>query len=478
MSMKKILMTAVAVSALSAGVANAATISTASKVGMTALYASGATLVPTTATNGPEAFSIANEVVVAATDKVYTQLIIAPSSGTAIGAGQYLVTYTVSGGTFDNAVGATGDLVPTFTGTGTVNSVSVNTPTTYSFVVTVDAASFILTLPLKIPVVLGTAKAPVVVSGSIVTLAGSVAVDGGAIAPVTIVNYRDGLTFGATAANKVLTLNTGYKAFTVGTDAALAAIGSAVGFATTAGSGTTASDVIYKGFTSADTLTTASISTVKLTVAGDLGSFDARIAAADTTTDSQAPDAPTTAPGTFLAASANNLTSLKAQTATVVLKQKTTAVAGNASAYTVTPVVTVAAGLTAPTFATANLGSVSLEGTNFYAAWVGDGTNGISYSIRLGNRTAAQVTGIQVTVLNSVNAVATATCNVGNLPASGELVITSAALKTCFGSFGRADLRITAQALTTAMTAKMRSVSANIVNEQSLGGGTTTAAAN
>jgi len=478
MSMKKILMTAVAVSALSVGVANAATISTSSKVGMSSAYASGATLVPTTAANGPEAFTIASEVNVAVTDKVYTELVIAPSSGTAIGAGQYLVTYTVSGGTFDNAVGATGDLAPTFTGTGTVNSVSVNNATTYSFVVTVDAASFILTLPLRVPVLLGTAKAPVVVSGSIVTLAGSVAVDGGAVAAVTIVNYRDGLTFGATAASKVLTLANGYKTFTVGVDATSALIGTAVGFGTTAGSGTTLTDVVYSGFLSTSALTTAAVSTVKLTVAGDLASFDARIAAADGTTDSQAPDAPTTAPGTFLAASANNLTSLKAKTATAVLKQKATAVAGNASDYTITPVVTVAAGLTAPTFAAVNLGSVSLEGTNFYAAWVGDGSNGINYSIRLGNRTAAAVPGIQVTALNSVNAITTATCTVGTLPASGELLITSATLNTCFGAFGRADLRITAQALTTAMTAKMRSVSAGVVNEQSLGGGTATASAN
>jgi hypothetical protein len=478
MSIKKILMAAVAVSALSVGVANAATISTSSKVGMTSGYASGATLVPTTPANGPEAFSIANEVVVAAADKVYSELVIAPSSGTAIGAGQYLVTYTVSGGTFDNAVGATTDLIPTFTGTGTVNSVSVNNATTYSFVVTVDASSFIMTLPLRIPVLLGTAKAPVVVSGSIVTLAGSVAVDGGAVAPVTIVNYRDGLTFGATAASKVLTLLNGYKTFTVGVDTTLASIGTAVGFATTAGSGTTASDVVYKGFLSTDTLTTASVSTVKLTVSGDLASFDARIAASDGTTDSQGADAPTTAPGTFLAANANNLTSLKAKTATAVLRQKATPLAGNASDYTITPVVTVAAGLTAPTFAAVNLGSVSLEGTNFYAPWVGDGSNGINYLIRLGNRTAAAVPGIQVTVLNSVNAVATATCNVGTLPASRELVINSATLQTCFGAFGRADLRITAQALTTAMTAKMRSVSAGVINEQSLGGGTVNASAN
>ena len=45
-------------------------------------------------------------------------------------------------------------------------------------------------------------------------------------------------------------------------------------------------------------------------------------------------------------------------------------------------------------------------------------------------------------------------------------------------SFGRADLRITAQVSSSSLTAKMRSVAAGVVNEQSLGGGSDVAKTN
>ena len=487
MSMKKILMAAVAVSVISASAASAATISTTSKIGTAAGYASGGATIANSV-SGYEPYSLANEVTLTAASKVYTILDVAPSSGTAIGAGQYLVTYTVSGGTFDNAVGATTDLTPAFTGTGTVNSVSVNSPTTYSFVVTVNAASFVTGLTLKVPVLLGTARAPVVVSGSITTLAGAVAVDGGAIPAVTVVDYRNGLTFGATPASPVLSLAAGFKAFLnpvlaspANADVLTRQIGTAVGFAKTS-SLTVGSDKVYSD-TLATEMATTVITSAVLTVAGDLSALDAKIADAAGTAGVLGADVIATAPGVITTPAASlQLGYLQGKTASISLAEKATALAASAGSYSITPVVAVSAGLTAPTFASTALGSVSLEGTNFIASWVGDNSNGINYSIRLGNKSASAISSVTVALLNpyttgtSGSVASTATCSVGPLPASGELVITSATLTGCFGAFKRSDVRITIQGLSSVLTAKMRTVAAGVVTEQTLGNGVVDAA--
>jgi len=474
--MKKILMAAVAVSVMSAGAVSAATISTSTTIGMTGSvpsYAGGTSILRTG--GGYEPYTIANEVNnIDANSAVKSKIVISPSSATAIAAGTYLITYNVTGGTFDNAVSSTSNLVLTTSvdgGSATVNSVSVNSTGTYSFIVTV-ASGYLTSMALQVPIRLGLTKATVAVGGSIVSAVGAVDVDGGDIAPVTIVDYRDGLTFSATPVNHVLTLASSYMYFA---DSGFfpsygKPIGSSVGFGVTAGAAV--SDTPFKDFISGP-LTTASITAAKLVVAGDLAAFDARIAAANGYSYAQAPDS-ALAPGTFLAASANNLTSLKAKTATIVLKPKAPDKSGNASAYTLAaPVVTLASGLTALEFNTLDLGLVSLEGNQFYAAWVGDGSNGINYSVRIGNRTTAAISDVLVTLLNSTNTVtAQATCNLGTLAASGELVINSARLQTCFGAFGRGDFRFTVNTLDSGVTAKMRSVSAGVVNEISLGGGT------
>lgn len=473
MSMKKILMAAVAVSALSTGAASAATLSNASLV-------AGVSLAPFTPANLYEPYSIANELKLDATSEVATSLIITPTTGTTIGAGQYLVTVNVSGGTFNTTGLNTGSLTFNKTGPGavTVNAVSTAPTSTGSqtFVVTVDAATFVTDATLVVPIKLGTARTPVVVSGSIVTQSGSVAVDGGTIAPVTIVDYRDGFTFGATANDAQLTLASSFKSFAVAGPhiATAATIGSAVGFGTTSSTTpATISDAVFGALTGGVPLTTAPITGATVTLTGDLGSFDALVTA-------QAPTAPLTAPGVFTATT--SLATLLLKTATVSLNRKVTVpvggLAGNASTYALGATVTTSALFTAPTFSSVALGSVSLEGTNFIASWVGDGSNGISYSIRLGNKSAAAVSSVKVALLNpfttgtSGSVASTDSCDVGPLPASGELVITSANLTACFGAFKRSDVRITIQGLSSSLTAKMRTVAAGVVTEQTLGNGT------
>lgn len=462
MSMKKILLTAVAVSALSAGVASAASISTATTVGGKSMTATGA--VPPVLTTF-DAYTIANELNVATPPTAAAVIKLAPTTTTTVGSGNYVVTFNITGGTFTTAGVTVGNLAMAGTTVAsTVTSVNSVNANSIAFNVNVAAGEFVTSFDLTNTLKLGSARDTVAVNGKIDTQAGA-QVDGGVSASKTIIDYRTGYKVAATAVDTQLTLASAYKKFT----GAVTTFNIATGLAFSENVGATSGDRVYST-TTGTFVVPADLTAATLTLAGDISAFDP-------TVNAVAPDALTTNVFSAPAASAT-LGLLQAGGANVTLSQKLVPVAGNASTYAITPVVTMGAGYTAPTFSAVTLGAVTLEGTNFYAPWVGDGTNGITYSIRLGNRAATAVAGITVTLLNSQNVATATTCNAGTLPASGELLITSASLKTCFGAFGRGDLRITAQAVSTTMTAKMRSVSANVVNEQSLGGGTVNASAN
>jgi hypothetical protein len=462
--MKKILMAAAAVTALTAGVANAATFDTTgtgSTVGTKSLALPASGAVGTT----PEAYTIGNEVRLTDTSTINAVLKVNPSSGTAIGIGNYLVTFNVTGGTFDISSIATGNL--TLTGGGTVSSTSTVNAGTISFIVN-QATGNLTAMSFSVPIKTGTAKAPIAVSGSIQSTASLLPVDGGTIPSVTIVDYRDGLSFGATKADQTLTLASGFKKFSGGSgDVTAANIATAVGF--TANTGVNNTDTVQTDLVGG-ALLTGEIQSAVLTVGGDLSAFNVKVGtqAADNTAN----------PGVVTLTS---LTNLKGQSETISLNQKSTPVVGVESAYTVTPVITLSTGLNPLTYAAAKIGTVSFEGNSFYAAWVGDGTNGISYSIRLGNRTSSAVASVKASLLNpavtgtSGTVASTASCEVGPIPASGELVISSDTLKTCFGAFKRSDVKILFQSSVSSLTAKMRTVSAGMVTEAPLGGGSTVA---
>ena len=482
MSMKKILMTAVAVTALSAGAASAASISVTSKVGGKYLQPLG-TNVGTTF----DAYTIANELNVATAPTAAANLVIAPTAATTIGQGQYVITYNITGGTFTTTSVTTASLVlttndgttnyallgATVSGTGTANTIlasrvtSVNTVNANSiaFNVTIAPGEFLTVSTLNNTLKLGSARASVAVSGALTTDGGA-AVDGGTVPAKTIIDYRSAYAFDATAANQTLSLASGFKKFkTSGSDATSAVIASGMGFYVNTGAVT--GDLVYTDGAGTAALTSDLLTPV-LTLAGDVASFVP-------TVGSQGADALTTNVFTL-----SSLTNIRSAGETVTLSQKAsplTPVAGNASSYSITPVVTMASGYTAPMFAPVALGAVSIEGTSFYAPWVGDGVNGIVMRIRLGNKTATKIPAVSVTLLNATGTVTTTTCTLGEVPASGDLVITSSDLKTCFGAFGRGDLRITAQTTSTNLTAKMRSTDAFGTVEQSLGGGTSVATA-
>ncbi len=478
MSMKKILMTAVAVSALSAGAANAATLSrTLSSINAVDLQKTGSA-------TGYEAYTIANET--NAPGSATAVLTFAPSA-TGIAAGAYVVTWNVTGGTFGTVTSVTGDDASTVGLTDQVCTIS--TATTTSVAALCTSAAAVNSYTLTVPIALGTAKASVAVSGSIKTQAG-LDIDGGAITGATVVDYRSGMKAKATPVDAVLSLASGFKKFAEAVDLANTRI--ATGFGLTANnSALVASDVVYLAPGNAlDAADIAAItSAASVTVAGTLTSFAPVLGSATTGgatvawvfTDAQSP---ATAGTGNMTVTGNNLTALAAGTAVVGLKQASALVsaAGTQSGYTASIVPTVSAGYTAQSYAAVALGSVSYEGVSFLAPWVGDGSNGITYTIRIGNRGELALPYATATLLNPTTADTTGTatdgiCNLGAVPASGELLVTSSTLADCFGAFKRSDVNITigSAAAIGAVTAKMRASAAGIVSDVTLGGGATVA---
>jgi len=480
MSMKKILMAAVAVTALTAGSANAAKFSLANtRLGTDNTYALGITALSSTV-DVPEAFTIANEYTPSSSTIVYNKIVVSPTTASAIGQGNYVVTFNLTGGefsspstidtTFLTGVGAVAPLAGTDV---TVTSMGATSATSVSFNVTVNTGKFVGALTFNAPVLTGTARTPISMTGSITT--GGSAVDGGTIASIPLIDYRNGYSFTATKAATVkLSIASGFKKFGSGSvDATSAGLGTVVGFVTTNGTGLAAngyqvSDYVFKN-TSTDTtgaaptnlIAVADISSIVATVAGDFSSFDPYIGTLQQTS------LPAAVNG-VMTLDAANLATFKAvpPTGTVGLKQKATAVAGNAASYTIAavPTITGLAGSVGVVYPAKALASTVLEGTNIYAAWVGDGSNGFNYTIRLGNLSPSAISSVKAYLLNPVNTgtsgtvASTATCEVGPIPALKEVLVTSAKLTECFGAFQRADVRLTIQTDQANLTAKLRVV--------------------
>jgi len=483
--MKKILMTAVAVSALSAGAASALTMTNASTVG-------GITVkVPTGAVAGYEPVTIASELVTSATTLTSTSFVFTPD--TTVPAGTYVVTYTITGGKFKTStVTPTGIVTGGGTSTPTISS-SGDTQVVVSYVNTTALTSFTLASDIYV----GTAKTPITISASVATPGGT-QVDGGATAATTVLDYRSGFAFKATAANKVLTLVDSFKKFTGSSVTAdLATVVGVIANDTYTALGVITKDLVYSDLVGTRVNPNTLISGISLKMGGDLSAarFRAYEAAGPTTVYADASTTDTiTAASPILGTLKQAITTATvdgvdipvAQTGIVGLATLATPVAGVESAYTITPTVTMAtpASYAAPTFTAKAIGSVTYEGTTFYAPWFGDGSNGIGYTIRLSNSGTTAIPFVQLKlgspfVAGTSGSVAgTANCSVGTIPAKGELLITSAIANACFGGFKRGDLTvITGNAGTAATTAKMRATAVNgTVTEVTLGTGAAAAA--
>jgi len=475
--MKKILMAAAAVTALTAGSAGALTIDKAGTPVNTVSIA------PSTNTLGivTEPYTLASETIVSSATNVSFVAKLTPAAAAGLTQGNsYIVTFTIAGGTFETTGIGTGDIGALGTGNTTTSTGEV-TPTKIQYVLQsaatggTNVAITAITWTSK-GIIPGTDKSPVTVTASLANLTSPTQViDGGAVS-ATVLDFRQGLTFKASPADKTLSIASGFKKFgnlTDGptADTTTASIGTSVGFTNTGTANTLTSDKVYK--TGATEIDGTVVTSADLTVTGNLSSFDARIGSGST---AQLADVAT---GVISTLNNTNLGTLQTAGSSITLQPKATPVTGVESGYSVKPTsVVMSTGFLPGTFAAKTIGSVSFDGVNIYAPWVGDGTNGISYSIRLGNRTATAVGNVKATLLNPVatgtsgTVASTVACDVGSIPASGELIVNSDVLKACFGSFKRSDVRLTIQASKDSVTAKMRTASAGVVNEATLGTGT------
>ena len=109
--------------------------------------------------------------------------------------------------------------------------------------------------------------------------------------------------------------------------------------------------------------------------------------------------------------------------------------------------------------------TIEREGTNFIAPWTGGSQAQSQSVIRLSSTgTASGSVFVQLTNAYTSGNVAIAdpvSCNVGSVPAAGDLVIGQPALKACFGDFLRGDLLITVEGASAQLTAKMRNITPN-----------------
>ncbi len=506
MSMKKILMAAAAVTALTAGVANAATLDlTNSTIGSTNLAQAGGT----SSTTVSEPYTIASEL--NAPGSIPSVLQFVPTGS--IAAGTYLVTWTISGGTFDTtSVVYSG--VQTVLATVTAQTTSPSTGSATSLTGIFSSTNTPTSFKVAVPIITGTGKSPVVITGSITTQQG-VAVDGGAIAAQTVIDYRAGLKLQSTNRTATLALST-FKQF-YGWDASAtpaantsskisnAVIATAVGYAAndnpTAASDGRTSDFVWAAPGTAGAVGTkvsgnvgTLVSSSSITISGSFSAFQPVLASASPTggvttdyafTNTQSP---TTLGTGSMTLTGTQSSAFNAGTAVIGLLplDSTALVAGSESTYSITATPSAQTGYTAQTYAAKSLGSVVFEGTTINAPWVGDGTNGINTTIRLNNQSAtAAIPYVQVKLISpfttgtSGSVASTATCSVGAVPAGGELLITSEKLQACFGNFKRADVTVTLGAgVATGVTAKMRTTAVNgTVSEVTLGKGSGTALA-
>ncbi len=477
MSMKKILMAAAAVTALTAGSANAISIANTTSMGTNSitLATSGS------ASGSSDPYTLANEIITPASTVVVSTVRSTLAQVLASGT-EYIVTYTLTNGTFENV--STDPIIATnLTSLDNANTPTAVTMGTQSLgTVTTNKAEFVFTpgagnLKTLIWATKGikplSTKQAVTITVSIArTSSPTIAIDGGASAAATLIDFRDSVSFKATAKNQTLSIASGFKKFTPAsgtTDATYGDLATAMGISIAAASSVGGTnDVVYKNGTGG-AVASSDVATAVLTIGGDLSKLDGRLGSA------QLADTGTT--NTFTVDS-TNLSVFQGGTATFGLVGKTTALVGTEGSYTVTPVLTMSTGLTAPTIAATKIGSVSFEGTSLFVPWVSDGANGTNNVIRIGNKSATvAVTSVKASLLNptvagtSGTVASTATCELGTIAAAGELTINSAALTTCFGAFKRSDVRLTVQGAADNLTLKMRSSTAGITTENIVGSG-------
>jgi len=487
MTMKKILMAAVAVTALTAGAANAASI-TSAKV-------SDVTVVDTV--NGDTAlrylpYRIASETKIGANgittlgDYTKTFVTMGIDQGKIPG-GVYNVSFTYTGPVgFTNAV-APADLISNATGATCLDASSVLVvdggqalAKTVKFQVTLPAAcslnsnalgsnSFKLQAPLTI-----TGLGSVTVTAGIST--SGTAIDNGDSTARTLIENKAGWAVSITP-DTVPTYwaLAGTTAYTDLKAADGTVVDRTLGKYTVNYVTPDTGNVIYA---SADK--TRAVSGLNLTatgvVTGDVAVVDVKAGGTSLTANGAKTSASNSVP----------TGDSKAITVAAVSGGLTASQSTKSYSLTVTPASTDNAIFTVPSAISGALQDIGLEGTSLLAPWVaGKEQTNFTTSIRLVNTGSSAVAAITLQIKAPITTLAaaaqtlkTATCTSTTLPklagieANKEIVLSKDDFEACFGSFKRADVLIVAQGANTNLSAKMRNVdsmsSAN--SEISLGG--------
>jgi len=276
---------------------------------------------------------------------------------------------------------------------------------------------------------------------------GGVAIDNGTSAAVTLISNTAGFTTTAAA-------DTGTTYWALGTGVPYRTLGGA-----DATIGTYTVDSVAGIYVTADATALASAQnlTANLSLAGDFANITATAAA------------PLVSVTPFSTATLAAQPKTAAQAITVaVTAPNTVAQSAKTFSLTVTPVTTSLL-ITAPAAYTTALQSISLEGTNYLAPWVGGNQSAANTSIRLSNSgvaTGSITLQLGAPVYNTGTTAGATTCTsstlskLSSIAANSELVISQADLTTCFGDFKRGDVTITIQAASASLTAKARNVNA------------------
>jgi hypothetical protein len=469
--MKKILMAAVAVSALSAGAASAASITSAT--------------VSSFAVTTGAAYKIANETIFGTaglntTATAADNSVVGTVTAGQLGVGTYTVTFALSGpASFQSALtnsslssnvttATTGTCVvaPTLVSGGTAGATSVTYSVNLSGTCSTSASApvdnrgpsaFTLAQPLTVTG-LGS------VTETVSFAQGGVSIDNGTSAPLTLISNVSGFTTTASAdtvatqwdldgAAPYIALSGGAFDAVVGSYI----VGSVAGVYVDAA----------LGLASAEALTS------NISVAADLTNLQVAVDGAGAVTLTRNA-AKTAATATTLA----NSTVARSLTVSTIVAN-TVSQSTKTFSLTVTPV-SASSKFTVPAAFTTALQSIALEGTNYLAPWVGGSQSSAGTSLRLSNSglaTGAVTLQLGAAVYDAGTTAGATTCTASTLAklssisANSELVISNADLTTCFGDFKRGDVTVTVQAAAASLTAKARNVNAGtgVVSEISLG---------
>jgi hypothetical protein len=506
MSIKKILMAASAVTALTAGSAGAVNITEAkvSNIGLTA---------PTIATGaGATAYTLANSAIVVDSSGVpnanaqtgASTEIVAMIGGTTSagvfdpnpGGTNYSATYTLTNATFSSAV--TNDKISLLNAGSSCNPGAVNVVS--GGAVGTSSVTAVFNIPST------NCSSP---SGTNNTAPNAVKF----VAPFKILSA--GAVTG-TVGFKIVATDSAFDVRGV-TGGAITLVRTAAPYTTTVEADTTATtlglgtgtEAVYSKFSTADvTIGKVTVqnrapgaTAVGDTVYADMNgtarpgiTYDLKV---DATSGNFAVIKPLLAENTSTAAAMTLATSSSASatktgaaagtgTISVSIGASNTTSLNAAQTYsaTITPILASNSLVTTPAAVTGALQTIGLAGTSFLAPWIGGSLSSSSSFIRVSNNGSAATGQVSVSLLSPIGAAtpasAGAVCTSATLEklksiaGSNELVLTPADLTTCFGNFTRGDVVVTIQSTSTSLTAKARNVTPTSVSELSLGKGTFT----